>query len=256
MKKIVSVLFLIKIATQKKDPSINAGSTWQSLIQMLSKNLNVQQKIDEEKTLLINTILKFEELKVIGPYSKHKISGGGIIEKMIKYVVRGNENDYSQATMINVIKILTKSIQLSCDENTPMSYVQEYLNNLGCMLMILKILSSIKSTISNDLLDALLDLGCALLEGGNTIVQTTVYNYFTTNSVSENMFRKLYNTIKTQKDKLNFRGLDYYHKSDDDTEAEIMEKIMTFLQLFCEGHNLDLQKYIRKQTNSQENFDM
>ena len=124
------------------------------------------------------------------------------------------------------------------------------------MLMILKILSSIKSTISNDLLDALLDLGCALLEGGNTIVQTTVYNYFTTNSVSENMFRKLYNTIKTQKDKLNFRGLDYYHKSDDDTEAEIMEKIMTFLQLFCEGHNLDLQKYIRKQTNSQENFDM
>lgn len=50
--------------------------------------------------------------------------------------------------------------------------------------------------------------------------------------------------------------MEYYIGSDDDSEAEILEKIMTFLQLFCEGHNLDLQKYIRKQANSKSNFDL
>ena len=122
---------------------------------MLKSNASVQKKIDDEKVLLINTILKFESLNVIGPPSKHKITGGSIIEKMIKYVVRGYENDYSQTTMIKVINILTTSVFLSVNDTTPMEKVQNYLNSLGCMLMILKILSSVKAGISDQLLFAL-----------------------------------------------------------------------------------------------------
>jgi len=90
--------------------------------------------------------------------------------------------------MIKVINILNTSVYLSVTDTTPIDKVQNYLNNLGCMLMILKILSSVKSDINNDLLYALLELGCALLDGGNKDVQATVYNYFTSNQISENMF--------------------------------------------------------------------
>jgi hypothetical protein len=163
--------------TLDKNPNINMGSIWKSLILGIEKNGLVQDKIDEEKTLLIKTVLEFKKLKVLGAHKEHKITGDALIEKMIKYVVRGNESGYNQNTMINVVKLLTKTVNMYEDEPKKKEEIQDYLNNLGAMQMILIILSNDQSGVNNELLDSLLDLGCALLDGGRLEVQKTVFRY-------------------------------------------------------------------------------
>jgi hypothetical protein len=51
--------------------------------------------------------------------------------------------------------------------------------------------------------------------------------------------------------------LKFLHDSDEPfQETGFMQKILRFLQLLCEGHNLHLQNYLRMQKNCAESYDL
>jgi len=95
----------------------------------------------------------------------------------------------------------------------------------------------------------------SLLFGGNRQVQKNIYNFFLSNPISEKFFRKMNELIMNE--------INYYHnkKSTQDSDKEnkrknLLPKILRLLQLFCEGHNFDLQNYLRFQNQSKTNYDM
>jgi len=129
-----------------------------------------------------------------------------------------------------------------------------------------KMLLTVLSDASNPFLDGeilnnFLKLGIKLLEGGNNKIQKNIYNYCVTFQRSEVLFAKFYNIITSHSTRLKkTKALDL----DSEFVVEeyfqlgpiILENTLRLLQLFTEGHYLDLQNYIRHQTNSRNNYDL
>ena len=95
----------------------------------------------------------------------------------------------------------------------------------------------------------------SLLFGGNRQVQKTIYNFFQSNPISEKFFRKMNELITNE--------INFYHNRQFNSDSQITDKrkhllpkILRLLQLFCEGHNFDLQNYLRFQKQSKTNYDM
>lgn len=137
--------------------------------------------------------------------------------------------------------------------------------------MFLNLSSDCKTNIiEDDLLNQLFSFMIKLLEGGNLRVQKTIYNFFTYYPKSETLFWKLHSIIIEatnfiMDDKRTLKStsltsnddmtLDLTNKKEN-LRSELLEKTLRLLQLFTEGHNLDLQNYVRFQTNSRNNYDM
>jgi len=92
-----------------------------------------------------------------------------------------------------------------------------------------------------------------LLLGGNATVQKTIYDFFITNSSSEKFFRKMNDLILREIANVNISSR---NSNVSKKNLKFGMKLMRLLQLFCEGHNLDLQNYLRQQTNSKNNYDL
>ena len=90
-----------------------------------------------------------------------------------------------------------------------------------------------------------------LLSGGNIKVQDNIYEYFNTNPMSEKFFRKIYIIMTQQINKIK-QQLFRMKKE----KNKLFPKILRLLQLFCEGHHLNLQQYLKYQTNSKINYDL
>jgi len=93
-----------------------------------------------------------------------------------------------------------------------------------------------------------IELGIALLEGGNKQVQDIFYDSFQS-SEGQHFFREVRDELislvqdlrikrKLQKQSLAKEKLD---EEDADAEISRLTKLLRLLQLFCEGHNLQMQ---------------
>lgn len=136
--------------------------------------------------------------------------------------------------------------------------MQNLLDKHDATRMVLTVLSSSVS-IDSEILLAYLNLLVALLEGGNNKVQKTIFNYFQTFSRSEVIFAKFHSIIASQTSKQNRASKEQILENlleSGASELVILEKTLRVLQLFTEGHYLDLQNYIRDQTNSRNNYDL
>ena len=141
--------------------------------------------------------------------------------------------------------------------------------------MFLNLISNSRSNpIENDLLDELLSYMITLLDGGNINVQKTIRNYFNYYSKSEILFAKFHGlfseTISEYHEKASKSSKplilrtqlstaqikDSVEEKSNNFKSGILIKTLRLLQLFTEGHNLDLQNYIRHQKNSRNNYDM
>ena len=119
------------------------------------------------------------------------------------------------------------------------------------------IISLICSEKENDIgyLYTLLKFGILLLYGGNLNVQKTLHNYFITDLSSEKFFEKMHNLIMREISK-NEMPESAKHIEDEKENKLFTMKILRFLQLFCEGHNIFLQNYLRNQIRSKNNYDL
>ena len=91
-----------------------------------------------------------------------------------------------------------------------------------------------------------------ILYGGNLSVQKTIYDFFLTSQDSEKFFRKINNLILNE-----IANVDLASKYNVSKEiSQLGMKLLRLLQLFCEGHNHDLQKYMNHQFNSKNSYDL
>lgn len=142
--------------------------------------------------------------------------------------------------------------------------MQNFFDRYDATKMLLSILSDPKHTlIEDDILNELLEFGISLLEGGNPNVQKTIFSFCTIHTKSEVMFAKFHSIINEQidflqrkadlkKDKSKSVDLDHFQR----LKSIILEKLLRLLQLFTEGHFLDLQNYLRHQTNSRNQYNI
>ena len=142
--------------------------------------------------------------------------------------------------------------------------MQNFFDKNDATKMLLFVLSDpiTSSKMSHELFDSFLEFGISLLDGGNPNVQKTIYIYCTNVQHSEIMFRKFHEIISQQ-----IKIIDNENNNKNSGEeskieranqltAGIMEKLLRFLQLFTEGHYLELQNYLRFQHNNRNNYDM
>lgn len=91
-----------------------------------------------------------------------------------------------------------------------------------------------------------------LLDGGNAAVQKTIYDFFISSPSSERLFEKLDSILAAQIRELTTGSKVFIGPKSN----KITVKLLRLLQLFCEGHNIDLQNYLRNQSNSKKSYDL
>lgn len=120
--------------------------------------------------------------------------------------------------------------------------------------MCLQIICNSKNQIiEEDFLNELLSFFIKLLEDGNLIVQTSIYNNLVHYSISEAFFWKFHNILT--------EAIIYFTDEKKETyfseiKHSIVLKVLRILQLFTEGHNLNMQTYMKVQVNGRTNYDM
>ncbi len=102
-------------------------------------------------------------------------------------------------------------------------------------------------------LNYLLKFFILLLTGGNKQVQKTLYDFFSSNPLCEKYFRKMNYLILEE---INYSNSIKKREPSSSKRHKILPKILRLLQLFCEGHQNDLQNYLRFQSRSKNNYDM
>eukprot|EP01080_Neovahlkampfia_damariscottae_P010070 gene10070-2491_t len=174
----------------------------------------------------------------------------------------GTEKQPNEATKKIVIRGLRTLIQiLEKKMNGPdFTATQNRLCDFGVCQLILQLVCS----EVNEITEETLELGKLILENGNDKAQKIIYDTFLSSKEEKFFFalririrkavkeikerKEFLKKLKNQKDALIFSG-------DNDEVIEFkeegfIESILRFLQLFCEGHNLDLQNYIRQQPDN------
>lgn len=151
--------------------------------------------------------------------------------------------------LIDIMKLILDN----CKSKQELTKHQNLLSNFEATNMILSILSDRKFKLEFDLFLSLLNFGIKLLENGNSYIQKNIFNYFISYPRSELIFKRIHHLIANSMKSLR----DHTSSSETDkNDSEIMERCMRFLQLLAEGHNLNLQKYLKLQTESKKSYDM
>ena len=135
--------------------------------------------------------------------------------------------------------------------------------------MILNVLAEARNNIYDDeILDHLLSFLISLLEGCNMNLQKTIYNYFLTVPAGEYILQKFFDILEEEIKLQRIKNDDHKEENHESNEIKkslqnvnkfkpfILEKVLRVLKLFTEGHFLELQNYMRYQTNSRINHDL
>ena len=128
------------------------------------------------------------------------------------------------------------------------------MNNLNATIITISLICSGKED-DKGYIYALLKFAILLLYGGNPNIQKTLYDYFINDPSSEKFFEKMHYLMMKEISKNEMPEL--AKPIEDEKENTLFSmKILRFLQLFCEGHNIYLQNYLKNQRRSKNNFDL
>jgi len=131
--------------------------------------------------------------------------------------------------------------RLRIDDVNLQAQMQNALDDAGACRLVVMLLSS---SCSITVFQAAIQLGISVLEGGNSMTQESFYKTFCDmNSVQ--FFQQLYNYL-LQGQKAESIG-DDTAQIEQSVLRECTQKILRFLQLLCENHNLKLQNVLREQ---------
>jgi len=160
-----------------------------------------------------------------------------------------------------------QSLQEQEMEKQKLLFEQSRLADRGAAEMVLMYISASKGQWS-DMVIATLDLGISILRGGNTDVQSKMLQhlkekkdvgFFTSVSGLMQQCSALDLDAFERMLKAEGLGVSDTSKSGDNKnlgDAENTCKLFRFLQLLCEGHNLDFQNYLRTQAGNTTTVNM
>eukprot|EP00759_Apiculatamorpha_spiralis_P055449 PhF_6_TR7816/c0_g1_i1/m.11241 len=171
-----------------------------------------------------------------------------LAQKLVNHL---RKQDFDKTTMIGILASLKYSLSSTPDEERYKAQ-QDY-ELIGLMSVVTTLLESNHDRV----IETALELGIAMLDGGNLAVQTSLLNYFATNDekffISVRKFiheavveLKHFNSTKQQWISSRSNG----KSGGDAPRLKFIAPIFRLLQLMCEGHNLDMQNYIRNQQDN------
>uniref|UniRef100_A0A8D0DDY0 Inositol 1,4,5-trisphosphate receptor n=1 Tax=Sander lucioperca TaxID=283035 RepID=A0A8D0DDY0_SANLU len=160
------------------------------------------------------------------------------------------------------------------DSDKPGSSVVEIqclLDNVGTTELVVDL---IVNTKNDRVFEESIQLGIALLQGGNTQIQNSFYNQLHMQKKSERFFKVFYDRMRLAQQEIratvsvNMFELSCRKREDDSDVSSIrlkkgtvldetqmspaitiMKPILRYLQLLCENHNTELQNFLRNQNN-------
>ena len=179
--------------------------------------------------------------------------------------------DFAPCTTAGILRILRRCFSDIGDSTEAKMALQKHLDALGMV----RVVTSLLDVTDDSVVQASLELGIAILEGGNTTVQNNMLQYFNTHD--ERFFHNvkdiLVNAVATARRENQQRQQQLLHaiptvsfaamrvsspKSANGTTLRsygipayrFIERVFRLLQLMCEGHHLGMQNYIREQSDN------
>jgi len=229
---------------------------WALMVQCLKKNKHVVNAIGMEKeifgSILMN--LKSSSMRAIPLFKNVSLSPKLISTSFIRYILTNFYNKECIETIRFLLCALTHTLELSSTNQEELKIYQNLLNRYEATNMLLSIMSDERFSMDSILFEQLLLFGIMLLLGGNLQIQVKILNYFKSYPRSELIFKRFSRLINNRLQQL--RGEEISIKFQDNAKSVNMESIMRFMQLLAEGHNLNLQRYLRFQDMSQVSYDM
>lgn len=142
------------------------------------------------------------------------------------------------------------------EEMEPLINRQDDLNRVGMTDLVLHLITH----GSSEVVKGSLNLGISLLYGGNKTVQDTIYELFLSNSDGE-FFLAIRSRIRRSMLEIKEKQLASKQEKSAIAQETFVESghilpLLRFLQLLCEGHNNQLQNYLRSQTQNVKSFDL
>ena len=181
----------------------------------------------------------------------------------------------NKAFILSLLSVYTDRT-LSRDEMT-LHEMQVFLNREGASDLVADLV--MKSCLSPSVFMEAVQLGIALLEGGNPVIQRSLFKKLQTAETSAVFLKVFHDTMRESQNEIRssmsvntteiaYRGhVDNQdniqdpenlptslHSTEDETKmlsgkVLVMLPVLRFLQLLCENHNSDLQNFLRAQSN-------
>lgn len=238
---------LIHRKNESKKPKDNF---WRVFILNILTNDKINELIIPEKNALITAIKKIEELNYIENLKNRgrPLNLEQFIKKLVVFIKFGIENnqivDYE---IINKIILLFSDLIDSCEGNKKED-MQNLMNKCNVTKTILFFICS--QEIEQITFNRMIGLCINLLDGGNSEVQKSFYEYFIESPNSENFFFKLnklingeiyyLNKVKSLHEKVDLclKDIKYSYKT---TSGFNITNVLRLIQLLTENHNEYLQ---------------
>lgn len=148
---------------------------------LLQISNSVKSEIDLEKQILaeaimnVNKYVKEDFMKDIEPRPEIDL----VLKKFIVFLQFGVSDIENKLTLITLLQVLRKIVQMTDDQNRVS--MQNKFDKLGATRMILYVISENHPNLDGQLLINFLLFINELLEGGNTRIQKTIYDFFSGN---------------------------------------------------------------------------
>lgn len=229
-------------------------SFWRVFILNILTNEKIKELIIPEKNALISAIRHIEELEYPEDLKRNckPPTLEQFIRKLVIFIKFGIENNQTiDFEILNQIILLFSDIIESC-EGSEKDDMQNLMNRCNVTKTILFFICS--QEIEQVTFTRMIDLCINLLEGGNSEVQKSFYEYFIDSPVSENFFFKLNKLINGEISYLNkskslhekvdlcLKDINYSYKT---TISFNITNVLRLLQLLTENHNEYLQVKLR-----------
>ena len=260
----------------------------------LHKELEMEKKVLSKAFLKLDKVIEKEEKKEKSKKNAPKVKEKEekpsedsefnleiFLKKIIDFIQYGFKDPENKDTILILLKVLKQMIDANDIKETPqvLFQIQELFRKLETSKMIVAILVSKK--LDSDLLIKLLSFASSLLKRGNKNIQREFLSLFKSTHESEFLFMKFHNFLRKEVDSIEsivrnseiqrLQGEAHGVKRKKITTKEIyleifelsknkeglvLKKLLVFLRNLAEGHNIEMQQYLSKQTHSRNSYDL
>lgn len=212
---------------------------WKAFKAVFFESDFVLKEIKNEKIRLAKSIINLGWDKV--EFDDLSLKNKDLLIKILSYLELWQQKKAAKTMVIFLLQILCTLLK-----EDPSDLIRETLNELNATRIMIVLISEDDCNEDSYLLYLTKSIDL-LLKNGQSIIQRTIYQFLVSNtSVSQKFFLKIRQLIELKNLKKHVNVL----------SKKLMLKIFRILQLLCLNHYLDLQNYVRFQSNSQNNIDL
>ena len=232
-----------------------------AIIKEIRESDIVGKELKGERRWIVKKMLGLVEIS--GGHDENSREAREFLEKLIQYIQKSprtfpDVNNIKHLLfvfrqMFDHIKDTTKEKEIP----KKLENLRERLHELKVTRMILQLICSKHSPLTDKLFPSLLALANNLLEDAPKHIQDEFYNYFINHKNSENLFEQMEKKIQKNIYKVTKNPERFMRTGTIGSEwIDIQLEILLFLKGLCEGHHSGHQYFLGEQKTNRTNYDM